>query len=874
MSDLDEIDDNASEIEKDNDSSAEADMGHITYVSGMYENWFLDYASYVIMERAVPHLFDGLKPVQRRIMHSMKRMDDGRYNKVANIIGHTMQFHPHGDASIGDALVGLGQKDLLIDMQGNWGNIYTGDGAAAARYIEARLSKFANDVVFNPKTTKWKSSYDGRNKEPITLPVKFPLLLAQGVEGIAVGLKTTILPHNFLELIDACIAYLKNEDFEIFPDFPTGGFADCSKYNDGLRGGKVKIRAKISKLDNKTLIVTELPFGNTTQTLIDSILKANDKGTIKIKKVDDNTAAEVEILIHLAPGVSPDETIDALYVFTNCEVSVSPDSCIIFNNKPTLMGVKEMLKHSANHTVELLKEELRIRMNELKEDWMKASLEKIFILNEIYEKIKPCKTEEAIIDTIFDGLQPYIKGFWREVTREDCVKLSNIPIKRISKFSSFAADDYIKNTELEMDEVQNHIDNIIDYTINYYNQIRKKYGKGKERKTELRFFELIEATQVAVANTKLYVNYEDGFIGTSLKKDTFLFDCSDLDDVIIFREDGTYYITKVCEKAFVGKNVIHIGVFKRNDERTIYNAVYRDGETGIAYQKRFPATGLTRDKEYNITKGTKNSKILYFTANPNGEAEIIRVHLRPRTHLKKASFEFDFSSLSIRGRSSLGNILTKHQVLKIQKIEEGISTLGGRKIWYDPETRRLNDNEHGNFLGEFKGADKILVITKTGKFALTTFDLSNHYEEDIYLIQKYEDGTTVSAVFFDGEQDYIYVKRFKIEESLKYQDFIGEHDKSVLYTISLDLFPQLEIIFGGKHAHREKECIDVDEFIGVKGFKAKGKRLSTFEVKTVTFIEPLEKEIPQEIEDEPINDPDTDEDTLKGNYEGKQQSLF
>lgn len=867
-----EIDDNQ-ELEHDDnlENGRDSAMGHINYISGMYKDWFLDYASYVILERAVPHLYDGFKPVQRRIMHSMKRMDDGRYNKVANIIGHTMQFHPHGDASIGDALVGLGQKDLLVDTQGNWGNIYTGDRAAASRYIEARLTKFANDVVFNPKTTEWKASYDGRNKEPITLPVKFPLLLSQGVEGIAVGLASKILPHNFNELIDACIAYLRKKDFELLPDFPTGGMADCSKYNEGLRGGQVKVRAKITKVDSKTLVINDLPYGRTTQSLIDSILKANDKGTIKIKRVDDNTAANVEIMIHLPAGVSPDETIDALYVFTDCEISISPNSCVIHDDKPVFMSVKDMLKHSAEHTVMLLTKELEIRMNELKEDWMKASLEKIFIENEIYEDIKPCKTEAEIITAIDEGLKPYVKGFWREVTREDCVKLSNIPIKRISKYSSFKAEDYIKGLEMEMEEVQNHLDNIIDYTINYYKQIKKKYGKDKERKTELRSFEQIEATQVAVANTKLYGNLADGFIGTSLKKEDFLFECSDIDDIIVFRENGTYLITKVSDKSFVGKSIIYVGIFRRNDERTIYNAVYRDGKTGIAYQKRFAVTGVTRDKEYDLTKGSDKSKVLYFSANPNGEAEIIKVYLRPRSKLKKTIFEVDFSNLAIKGRGSMGNILSKHAVMRVQKIEEGVSTLGGRKIWFDPETKRLNDIEHGDYLGEFKGADKVLVITLSGKFTLTTFDFTNHYDDDILLIQKYKGNEVVSAIFYDGEQKYTYLKRFAIEETAKYLDFIGENDKSKLIAISLDKLPQVEVSFGGKHANRENEIINVEEFIGIKSYKARGKRVTTYDIKQIDFIEPLPFE--EEEEDDEIKEQRKDVD-LNGDYDGKQQSLF
>lgn len=859
----------------ENTNEEDGNIHHITYIGGLYKDWFLDYASYVILERAVPLLQDGLKPVQRRILHSMRRMDDGRYNKVANIIGHTMQFHPHGDASIGDALVGLGQKDLLIDTQGNWGNVLTGDGAAAARYIEARLTKLALEVVFNPKTTKWKASYDGRNKEPIALPVKIPLLLSQGVEGIAVGLASKILPHNFNELLSACIAYLKGNDFELMPDFPTGGYADCSKYNDGLRGGQVKVRAKIKKIDNKTLTITELPFGRTTTSLIESILKANEKGKIKIKKIDDNTSSQVEILVHLHNNVSADETIDALYVFTDCEVSISPNSCVIENNTPVFLGVKEMLRRSADNTQELLKLELQIRMSELEEEWHKSSLEKIFIMNEVYEDIKTCKTEEEIITAIDQGLKPFVKNLRREVTHDDCVRLSIIPIKRISKYSSFKADEYIKGLEAEMDEVQNNLDHIVEYTINYYTQIQKKYGKDHPRLTELRSFEQIEATQVVIANTKLYGNLQDGFIGTSLKKDEFLFDCSDIDDIIVFRSTGAYSISKVSEKSFVGKDIIHVGIFRRNDERTVYNAVYRDGQTGIAYMKRFSVTGVNRDKEYNITKGTVGSKVMYFSANPNGEAEIIKVWLRPRPMLKKTVFEIDFSQLTIKGRQSQGNTLSKHAIHKIKKIEEGVSTLGGRKIWFDTTTKRLNDQERGNYLGEFKGADKILVIYKNGNYILTTFDLTNHYDDDILIIEKFNPKKIFSVAFFDGSQDNNYLKRFLIEESDKLQNFIGEHQKSALLAISHDKFPQLKVMFGGKHKSREDEIIDVEEFIGIKGFKARGKRITTFEIKQVEFIEPLEKD---------DNDDDADDDNgnnnppepppFDGNYTGNQMSLF
>lgn len=842
---MDDVQDNTIQPHQD------SDIQHIKYLSGQFEDWFLDYASYVIMERAVPYINDGLKPVQRRILHSMKRMDDGRYNKVANIIGHTMQFHPHGDSSIGEALVGLGQKELLIDTQGNWGNLYTGDSAAAPRYIEARLSKFGNEVVFNAKTTIWKSSYDGRNKEPITLPVKFPLLLAQGVEGIAVGMACKIMPHNFNELIDASIKHLQGKTFELYPDFPTGGFIDVTRYNDGLRGGAVKVRAKIVKLDNKTLAVTEIPYGKTTTGVIDSIIKANEKGTIKVKKIDDNTAANVEILIHLPPNVSPDETIDALYVFTECEISISPNASVIIEKSPEFIGVSEILRISTEKTVELLRRELEIRMDELKEDWMKTSLEKIFIEKEIYELIKPCKTEDEIITTIFKGLEPYVIKFWRPVTREDCVLLSNIPIRRISKFSSFKADEFIKEIEIEMEEVKNHLAHIIDYAINYFTQIQKKYGKGKDRKTEIRNFEQIEATQVVIANTKLYANLEDGFVGTSLKKDTFICDCSDIDDVIVFMQDGKYKISKVSDKAFYGKNIIHIGVFRKNDERTIYNVAYRDGKSGITYMKRFAVTGITRDKLYDVSKGSPNSKVMYFSANPNGEAEIIKVYLRQNPRLRKTIFEVDFSTQVIKGRNSQGNILTKHPCFKIIKIEEGVSTLGGRKIYFNFETKRLNDGGYGEYLGEFKGSDKILVISNDGKYTLTTFDLSNHYEYELLKIEKFDDSKIWTAVFFDGEQQQFYIKRFEIEETSKFISFIGDHEKSYLVALNDDVYPQLQIQFGGKHASREVELIDVEEFIGVKGVKARGKRLTTFTVKTATFIEPLDKIVSHEDEIDP-----------------------
>ncbi|MFO7851752.1 MAG: DNA gyrase/topoisomerase IV subunit A [Bacteroidota bacterium] len=819
--------------------SSVKEMLKVTALSGMYEDWFLDYASYVILERAVPHITDGLKPVQRRILHSMKRMDDGRFSKVANIIGHTMQFHPHGDASIGDALVQLGQKNLLVETQGNWGNTLTGDGSAAPRYIEARLSKFALEVVFNPKTTEWKQSYDGRNKEPVTLPVKFPLLLAQGVEGIAVGLASKILPHNFIEIIDAAILYLQNKDFELFPDFSTGGMIDVSRYNDGLRGGSVKIRAKIEKLDKKALVITEIPYSKTTGSLIDSIIKANDKGQIKIKKIDDNTAEHVEIVIHLAGGVSPDKTIDALYAFTDCEISLSPNACVIFNNRPEFIGVSDILKRNVDNTVNLLKKELEIRKQELEEEWHMSSLEKIFIEERIYRDIEECETWEAVIETIDKGLEPFKSRLNREVTRDDIVSLTEIKIKRISKYDVKKAGKHIKDLEIELDEVMNHLANIIPFTINYFRQIKKKYAKNRERKTEIKSFDQIEATKVAANNARLYYNKEEGFIGTSLKKDEYVCDCSDIDDIIVFLKDGTYLVTRVTEKQFVGKNIIYAGVFRRNDKRTIYNIVYQDGRKGNVMVKRCAITSITRDREYNITKGSKDSRILYFSANPNGEAEVIKIHHRPRPRLKKLSFEFDFSDLAIKGKSSMGNILTRNPVQKIHLKEKGVSTLGGRKIWFDDTVLRLNADSRGKYLGEFSANDKIMVITKNGMARLSNFDLTNHFEENILLIEKYRPGVVYSAVYWDAEAEYYYVKRFKIEETDKPLCFISEHPDSKLISLTEVEYPRFEIEFGGKHKNRENQIIEVAEFISVKSYRAKGKRLTNYSVENIKEIEPV-----------------------------------
>ena len=811
----------------------------VTALSGMYQDWFLDYASYVILERAVPHLHDGLKPVQRRILHSMKRMDDGRYNKVANIIGHTMQFHPHGDASIGDALVQIGQKDLLVDAQGNWGNILTGDGAAAPRYIESRLSKFALEVLFNHKTTEWKLSYDGRNKEPVTLPVKFPLLLAMGVEGIAVGLASKILPHNFNELIDATVNYLEGNEFEIYPDFPTGGMIDVSRYNDGQRGGAVKVRARIEKVDKKELVITEIPFGKTTSSLIESIIKANEKGKIKIRKIDDNTSATVEIVIQLVPGTSPDKTIDALYAFTDCEYSISPNTCVITENKPSFMGVSEMLRHSADRTVQLLKTELEIRQSELQEEWHMSSLEKIFIEERIYRDIEESETWEAVIKAIDDGLEPFKKLLYREVTREDIIQLTEIKIKRISKFDSKKADEHIKGIEAELEEVKNHLRNMIPFAINYFKQIKKKYGKGRERKTEIRSFDTIEAAKVVANNARLYINYKEGFIGTGLKKDEFICECSDIDDIIAIRKDGVYLITKVADKVFVGNDILYAQVFLKNDERTIYNIIYQDGKDGPLLAKRCSITGLTRDKEYNLTKGTPGSKIIYFTVNPNGEAEVIKVHHKPKARLKKLVFEFDFGQLAIKGKSSLGNILTKNAVQKITLKEKGLSTLGGRKIWFDDAVFRLNVDGRGVYLGEFSSDDKIEVITKNGYFRVTGFDLSNHFEDNILLIEKYRPGKVYSVVYWDAEQNFYYVKRFIIEESEKPQCFINEDPESKLLSVTEVEYPRFEIKFGGKHRNRDNEIIEVAEFIGVKSFKAKGKRLTSYMVDNIHEIEPV-----------------------------------
>lgn len=807
----------------------------ITKVTGMYKEWFLDYASYVILERAVPALDDGFKPVQRRIMQSMKDLDDGRYNKVANLVGHTMQYHPHGDASIADAMVQLGQKELLIDMQGNWGNILTGDRAAASRYIEARLSKFATEVVFNPKTTKWQASYDGRRKEPIHLPVKFPLLLAQGAEGIAVGLSTKVLPHNFLELIDASVKYLKGRSFRIVPDFLTGGIADFTNYNDGKRGGKVRVRARINQVDKKTLAITEIPFATTTSSLIDSILKANDKGKIKIKKIEDNTAAEVEILIHLPPNVSPDRTIDALYAFTNCESSISPLSCIIENHKPLFIGVTEQLKFSTDHTVELLKRELEIQLAELNEQWHFASLERIFIENRIYRDIEEVETWDGVIVAIDLGLKPFTTHLKREVTTEDILRLTEIRIKKISKFDIDKAKQFIESLEDKIAEVKDKLANLIEFAINYFKHLKETYGKGKERKTEIRIFDDIVAAKVALSNTKIYVNREEGFIGTSLRKDEFVADCSDIDDIIVFRNNGTMMITKVATKTFIGKDIIHLAVFKKGDKRTVYNLMYRDGKSGPSYMKRFNVTSITRDKEYPLTAGTKGSSVHYFTANPNGEAESVTVNLRAVGSVKKLKWDIDFSEILIKGRSSKGNLITKFPIRKIEFKSAGASTLKPRKIWFDDTVQRLNVDERGELLGEFTADDKLLIITQSGIAKTISPKLNYHFEDDMIVLEKWEPNKPVSAIYFDGEKEKYFVKRFMIDHPEREDKFITEHPKSQLEIVATDFRPNAEVIFSKRSL--DSIVVDFEEFISVKGVKAVGNQLSTDKIKQVNLLE-------------------------------------
>ena len=835
-------------------------------LTGMYQNWFLDYASYVILERAVPHIIDGLKPVQRRILHSMRRLDDGRYNKVANIVGHTMQFHPHGDASIGDALVQLGQKDLLIDCQGNWGNILTGDGAAAPRYIEARLSKFALEVVFNPKTTEWKLSYDGRNKEPITLPVKFPLLLAQGVEGIAVGLSSKILPHNFNELCDAAISYLHEEDFKLYPDFQTGGSIDVSKYNDGERGGSVKIRARIDKVDNKTLAIKEIPYGKTTSTVIDSILKAVDKGKIKVRKVDDNTSANVEILVHLAPGTSSDKTIDALYAFTDCEISISPNCCVIDDSKPHFLKVSDVLKKSVDNTLALLRQELEIHKGELQESLHFASLEKIFIEERIYKdkEFEQSKDMDAACEHIDNRLTPFYPQFIREVTKEDILRLMEIKMGRILKFNTDKAEEIIAKMKSDIAEIDAHLANIVGYTIDWYQMLKDKYGKNFPRRTELRNFDTIEATKVVEANEKLYINREEGFIGTALKKDEFVACCSDLDDVIIFYRDGRYMITPVADKKFVGKNVLYVNVFKKNDKRTIYNVAYRDGKEGTTYIKRFAVTSIVRDREYDVTQGTPESRITYFSANPNGEAEIIKITLKPNPRVRRIIFERDFSEVGIKSRQAQGVILTRLPVHKIALKQRGGSTLGGRKVWFDRDVLRLNYDGRGEYLGEFQSDDSILVVLNTGEFYTTNFDVSNHYENNVSIVEKFDGNKVWTAALYDADQqNYPYLKRFCFESTTRKQNYLGDNKATQLILLTDEYYPRLEVIFGGHDSFRDPMVIEADEFIAVKGFKAKGKRITTYTVETINELEPTRFPDPpapdktEENEEEPeILDPD------------------
>ncbi|RLD29367.1 MAG: DNA gyrase/topoisomerase IV subunit A [Bacteroidetes bacterium] len=821
----------------------------ITRVSGMYKDWFLDYASYVILERAVPAIEDGFKPVQRRIMHSMKDLDDGRYNKVANIVGHTMQYHPHGDASIADAMVQIGQKDLLIDTQGNWGNILTGDRAAASRYIEARISKFGLDVVYNPKITEWQASYDGRRKEPVNLPVMFPLLLAQGAEGIAVGLSTKILPHNFVELINASIKYLKGKRFTILPDFPTAGIADFTSYNDGLRGGKVRVRAKITQHDKNALVITEVPFGTTTSSLIDSILKANEKGKIKIKKIEDNTAAQVEILVHLPSGISPDKTIDALYAFTNCEYSISPLGCVIENNKPIFIGVSEMLRSSTDKTVQLLKNELEIKQNELEEQWHFASLERIFIENRIYREIEEEETWEGVIKAIDNGLKPHISHLKRAVVEDDIVRLTEIRIKRISKFDIDKAHQKIEALEEQIEQIKHHLENLIDYAIAYFMRLKKDYGKGKGRKTEIKIFDDIVATKVVIRNTKLYVNREEGFVGTSLRRDEYVCDCSDIDDIIVFTREGKMMVTKVGSKTFIGKDIIHVAVFKKKDKRTIYNMIYRDGTRGGSFIKRFAVTGVTRDKEYDLAYGKKGSKVWYFSANPNGEAEVVAVFLRQAGNIKKLKWELDFADVIIKGRASKGNVVTKYSVKKIELKEKGVSTLKPRKIWFDDTVQRLNLDERGELIGEFRGEDRILIITQSGVVKTIIPEMSAHFEDDMITLEKWIPKKPISAIYYDGEKERYFVKRFLIENENKEEQFITEHKNTQLEIVSTDWKPMAEVEFTKERGKDRKENheINLEDFIAVKGIKALGNQLTTEKVNQINLLEPLPYEAPEEI---------------------------
>ena len=850
-------------------------LKEIVHVSGMYEDWFLDYASYVILERAVPHIYDGFKPVQRRILHSLKELDDGRYHKVANVIGHTMKYHPHGDASIGDAMVQLGQKNLLLDMQGNWGNTATGDRAAAPRYIEVRLTPFALDVAFNKKITSWNSSYDGRGREPETLPVKFPLLLAHGVEGIAVGLSTKILPHNFNELIDASVKVLKGIKPRIFPDFSSGGMADFSNYNDGKRGGKIRVRAKIKAIDKSTLHITELPFTTNTSSLINSIIKANDKGKIKIKKIEDNTAEEVEIAIYLPSGISPDKTIDALYRFTDCELSISPLACVIDNNKPVFIGVSEILQKSTNHTVDLLTQELEVTLKDLKDKWHFSSLERIFIENRIYHAIEELESWEEIISTIHHEIKPFCNNLIREVTDDDVERLTEIKIKRITKFDLDKAINDILILEKKIKEVEYNLDNIIQYAINYFKDLKKKYGINKERKTEIKEFESIDATKVVVANKKLYFNKEEGFIGTGMRKDEYVCECSDIDDIIVFKQDGSMKVVKVDSKIFVGKGIIHAAVFKKKDTRTIYNMIYSDGKSGYSMMKRFNVSSITRNKDYYLTKSEKGSKVIYFTANSNGEAETVTVHLRKLQKLKILKFDYDFAQLAIKGKGSVGNILTKNKVKKIELKSEGVSTLSARKIWFDPNVRRLNTDERGDLLGDFAANDKILTINDDGSLELKSFDISTHFDDNMIIIEKHNPKKPISAVYFDGNKENFFVKRFLIENLSQKFTFISDHKKSYLEKVSTDWRPQIEVLYKKeKGKERKKDIIDLENFIAIKGPKSIGNRLSSNKINSVNLLDPLEHtEIEESKIDEESNDFNLDIPLTITNDDNNQTSL-
>ncbi|MDG1330012.1 MAG: DNA gyrase/topoisomerase IV subunit A [Flavobacteriaceae bacterium] len=839
------------ELEYNNDemnSNENHTEDSITKVTGMYKDWFLDYASYVILERAVPAIEDGFKPVQRRIMQSLKDLDDGRYNKVANIVGHTMQYHPHGDMSIADAMVQIGQKDILIDTQGNWGNILTGDRAAASRYIEARLSKFALDVVYNPKNTDWQASYDGRRKEPINLPVKFPLLLAQGAEGIAVGLSTKVLPHNFIELIDASIKHLQGKRFQIFPDFPTGGIVDVTNYNNGLRGGKIRSRARINHHSKNLLVVTEIPFGTTTSSLIDSILKANEKGKIKIKKIEDNTAAEVEILIHLPSGISPDKTIDALYAFTKCETPISPLGCVIEDNKPLFVGVNDMLKTSTNRTVQLLKSELEIQLNELEGQWHFASLERIFIENRIYRDIEEEETWEGVISAIAKGLKPHIAHLKRPVVEEDIVRLTEIKIKRISKFDIDKAQQKIDTLEERIAEIVNHLANLIAYAITYFKRLIKDYGTGRERKTEIRIFDDIEATKVVIRNTKLYVNREEGFVGTSLKRDEYITDCSDIDDIIVFTEEGKMMVTKVGSKTFIGKDIIYVAVFKKKDTRTIYNFIYRDGPKGASYVKRFAVTSITRDKEYDLTKGAKKSKSLYFSANPNGEAELVTILLRQSGGIKKLKFDLDFSDMIVKGRASRGNIVTKYSIKRIELKEKGLSTLKPRKIWFDETVQRLNVDQRGGLLGDFTSEDRLLVINQKGVVKTVVPEMTLHFNDEMIVLEKWETKKPITVIYWEGEKELFYVKRFLIDHPDKEELVISDHPKSYLETVFTDYRPVVELVFAKKRGkdREENSVINLEEFISIKGITALGNQLTKDKIIEINAKEPLFYESPAE----------------------------